>query len=247
VWLSYLEQIVTWDKRDKPLEPRRGYYASLSVQEGGGPLQGNFDYLRVLPDLRGYFSFGENQGLTLAARLRVGELWPTSGNPDSSAVVTRFYGGGSNGMRGFSERRLSPLLEAPAPNSTSLITVPIGGNGWFDASVEARYSLTSTVRLATFVDWGQVTTDLFGLGDLPGVMWAVGLGLRYLTPIGPLRVDVARRLPLGTLPPLYTTGDITQPQPYAVDTSCFGLFGSQPATVVTDGSCVLQISIGEAF
>jgi translocation and assembly module TamA len=250
VWLSYLEQIVTWDKRDKPMEPRRGYYASLSVQEGGGPLQGNFDYLRVLPDLRGYFSLGESQGLTFAARLRVGELWPTSGNPDSSAVVTRFYGGGSNGMRGFSERRLSPLLEAPAPNSNSLITVPIGGNGWFDASVEARYSLTTNVRLATFVDWGQVTTGLFGLGDLPGVMWAVGLGLRYLTPIGPLRVDVARRLPLGTLPPLYTTdasGNISPPQPYLVDTSCFGLFGSQPATVVTDGSCVLQISIGEAF
>ena len=252
VWLSYLEQVVTWDKRDKPLEPHRGYYASLSVQEGGGPLQGNFDYLRVLPDLRGYHSFGEDDVLTFAARLRVGELWPTSGNPEDSAVVTRFYGGGSNGMRGFSERRLSPLLEAPVPNTTNPSlkeTVPIGGNGWFDASVEARYSVTSTIRVATFVDWGQVTTGLFGFGDLPGVMWAVGLGLRYLTPIGPLRVDVARRLPLGTLPPLFTTdyaGNIV-PASYAVDTSCFGLFGSQPATVVTDGSCVLQISIGEAF
>jgi translocation and assembly module TamA len=252
VWLSYLEQLVTWDKRDKPLEPHRGYYASLSVQEGGGPLQGDFDYLRVLPDLRGYLSFGEDEVLTLAARLRVGELWPTSGNPDSSAVVTRFYGGGSNGMRGFSERRLSPLLEAPVPNTNPsqglTETVPIGGNGWFDASVEARYSVTSSIRVATFLDWGQVTTGLFGFGDLPGVLWAAGLGLRYLTPIGPLRVDVARRLPLGTLPPLFidTAGSI-QTQSYAVDTSCFGLFGSQPATAVSDGSCVLQISIGEAF
>jgi translocation and assembly module TamA len=224
----------------------------LSVQEGGGPLQGDFDYLRVLPDLRGYLSFGEDEVLTLAARLRVGELWPTSGNPDSSAVVTRFYGGGSNGMRGFSERRLSPLLEAPVPNTNPsqglTETVPIGGNGWFDASVEARYSVTSSIRVATFLDWGQVTTGLFGFGDLPGVLWAAGLGLRYLTPIGPLRVDVARRLPLGTLPPLFidTAGSI-QTQSYAVDTSCFGLFGSQPATAVSDGSCVLQISIGEAF
>jgi translocation and assembly module TamA len=248
VWLSYLEQLVTWDKRDKPLEPRRGYYASLSVQEGGGPLQGNFDYLRVLPDLRGYLSLGDDQELTFAARVRVGELWPTSGDPDSSAVVTRFYGGGSNGMRGFSERRLSPLLEQPAQNGNPPITVPIGGNGWFDASIEGRYSLTSTIRLATFVDWGQVTTGPFGFGDLPDVLWAVGLGLRYLTPIGPLRVDVARRLPFGTVPPLFvTSGNTIQPQSYPVDRSCFGLFAATPSTPVTDGSCALQISIGEAF
>src|SRR5579871_4141614 len=251
VWLSYLEQIMTWDHRDKPLEPRSGFYTSVSLQEGGGPLQGDFDYFRLLPDLRGYFSLGDDQRLTFAARLRVGELWTASGNPDDSAVVTRFYGGGANGMRGFSERRLSPLLEAPVPNTNPVViqTVPIGGNGWLDGSLEARYSVTSNIRVAAFVDVGQVTTGLFGLGDLPGVLWAVGLGLRYLTPIGPLRVDLARRLPFGTLPPLYAAdaaGNIV-PQSYTVDQSCFGLFAPQSASVVTDGSCVLQISIGEAF
>ncbi len=251
VWLSYLEQVLTWDRRDKPLEPRRGVYASLSLQEGGGPLGGDFDYLRVLPDLRGYVSVGEDQALTFAARVRVGELYPFSGNPEASAVVTRFYGGGANGMRGFSERRLSPLLEVPPanPQVTGTVTVPIGGNGWFDGSFEARYSATSALRVAGFLDVGQVTQGLFGVGDLPGVLWAVGLGLRYLTPIGPLRVDVARRLPFGTLPPLFAAsgGQISQAPAYAVDQSCFGLFASQPASPVTDGACVLQISIGEAF
>jgi translocation and assembly module TamA len=252
VWLSYLEQIVTWDRRDNRLEPRRGFYTSISLQEGGGPLQGNFNYFRLLPDLRGYLSFLDAQALTFAARLRVGELWPTSGNPEDSAVVTRFYGGGANGMRGFSERRLSPLLEAPVPNTNPIQTetVPIGGNGWFDASLEARYSVVSNVRVAVFVDVGQVTTGPFGPADLPGVLWAVGVGLRYLTPIGPLRVDLARRLPFGTLPPLYmadAAGNIVQVPSYAVDQSCFGLFAPSTASVVTDGSCVLQISIGEAF
>jgi translocation and assembly module TamA len=168
-------------------------------------------------------------------------------------VVIRFYSGGANFMRGFSERRLSPLLQAPAPGTNPPVTetVPIGGNGLFDSSFEARYTVLNNLRVAGFVDIGQVTTGLFAVSDLPGVLWAVGIGLRYLTPIGPIRLDVARRLPFGTLPPLYTTdpytGQLLPPQPYAVDTSCFGLFGSHPDTPVTDGSCVFQLSIGEAF
>jgi translocation and assembly module TamA len=261
VVLSYLEEVVTWDHRDKPLEPRNGFYASMSLQEGGGPLQGDFGYFRVLPDLRAYVSFLEDNALTFAARLQVGELWAISGE---SAVVIRFYGGGANSMRGFSERRLSPLLEAPVPNTNPAVTcsgtssasagcetVPIGGNGMFTGSFEARYSVLENVRVASFVDVGQVTSGLFGFGDLPGVQWAVGLGVRYLTPIGPVRVDLARRLPFGTLPALYTinpaNGAINPPQSYAVDESCFGLFASHPNTPVSDGACTLQISIGEAF
>ena len=49
VVLSYLEEVVTWDHRDKPLEPRNGFYASVSLQEGGGPLQGDFGYSARAP------------------------------------------------------------------------------------------------------------------------------------------------------------------------------------------------------
>jgi translocation and assembly module TamA len=253
VVLSYLEEVVTWDHRDKPLEPRNGFYASLSLQEGGGPLQGDFGYFRVLPDLRAYVSFLDDNALTFAARLQVGELWPISGE---SAVVIRFYGGGANSMRGFSERRLSPLLEAPIPGTSPPApgatqpteTVPIGGNGMFMGSFEARYSVLDNVRVAGFVDVGQVTTGLFSLGDLPSVLWAVGVGFRYLTPIGPIRLDLSRRLPFGTLPVLYTSTPAgIVPVSYAVDQSCFGFFAPHPDTVVSDGACTLQISIGEAF
>ena len=253
VWLSYLEQTLTWDHRDKPLEPREGFYIGLSLQEGGGPLQGNFNYLRVLPDLRGYMSFFDDGDLTLAARLRVGELWPTSGNPEDSAVVIRFYGGGANSMRGFSERRLSPLLEAPAPGTFPPVTqtVPIGGNGLIDGSVEARYSLSESFRLAGFLDFGQVTTGLIGFRDIPGILWAAGIGIRYITSVGPIRVDLARRLPFGTLPPVYyapdPNGPILQKLNVVPDWSCFGLFASRGSEPGTDSACVLQISIGEAF
>jgi translocation and assembly module TamA len=249
VWLSFLEEAVTWDHRHNVLEPRRGYYLSLSLQQGGGPLQGDFTYLRVLPDVRGYYSLGDDDDLTLAARLRVGGLWPSSGNPEDSAVVTRFYAGGAVSMRGFNDRRLSPLLLAPAPSNPSVqITVPIGGNGMIDGSFEARYSLTPQLRLAAFVDFGEVTQGPLGPGDFRALLWAVGVGLRYLTPIGPIRVDIARRLPFGDLPALYqadASGAITR-VPYRADSSCFG-FGGSTMTPVNDSLCVLHISIGEAY
>jgi translocation and assembly module TamA len=254
VWLSFLEEVVTWDRRDDILEPRRGWYASLSLQQGGGPLQGDFTYYRFLPDLRGYVSFGEEKKLTLAARVRVGELVPTSGNPDDTAVMTRMYSGGTFSMRGFNERRLSPLLlVTPLPTSATpnpvSYTVPIGGNGLVDGSFEARYPLSESLVLSAFVDFGQVTRGRLGVADLRTMLVAVGLGLRYRTPVGPVRVDLGRRLQIGEPPPLLVqdmTGVVSQ-LPYAVNDSCFGLGGSGRTTVVGDSLCVLHIAIGEAF
>jgi translocation and assembly module TamA len=254
IWLSYIEEVLTLDRRDNLLEPREGWYASLSLQQGGGPLQGDYTFLRVLPELRGYATFGSDRGITLAARARVGELLPSSGNPDDTAVVTRFYTGGAFSMRGFNERRLSPLLlvtplptdSNPNPNSYS---VPVGGNGLVDGSFELRYELSGNLVGAAFVDFGQVTRDRMRLSDLKSTLVAVGIGLRYRTPVGPVRVDVGVRLPVGKLPPLLVqdaNGVITQ-VPYAQNKSCFGVGGSSGDFVVGDGLCVLHISIGEAF
>ena len=261
VWLSYLEEVITWDRRDDALEPREGFYASLSLQEGGGPLLGDFHYYRVLPEVRGYLSFGDDKQLTFAARLKVGELLPTSGNAQDSAVVTRFYGGGTQSMRGFNDRRLSPLLvsqlpASPGSQNQQYVTLPIGGNGLIDGSFEIRYSITSNLILAAFYDVGQVSLGRLQPQDFAHPLMAVGFGLRYRTPVGPVRVDFARRLQVGTPPPLFEvdpmTGQLGQDD-YTVDDSCFGLGRSAGAGTsrtgvhVTDNLCVLHISIGEAF
>jgi translocation and assembly module TamA len=251
ILLSYIEEIITWDDRDSPLEARDGFYASLALQQGGGPLGGDFGYIRVLPDVRGYLSFGEHKRVTLATRLRAGELFSFG---EQSAVVTRFFSGGGVSMRGFSDRRLSPLLLAPAP-ATSLspaitLTLPIGGNGLVEGSFESRYQLTSNLVIALFLDFGQVTQGLFRPNDLSTVLWAWGIGLRYLTVIGPIRIDLARRLQVGRPPALYAidsaTGAVTA-VPYAVNDSCFGIGGSGRSTPVADSLCSFSIAIGEAF
>lgn len=183
----------------------------------------------------------------------MGDLLPTSGNAQDSAVVTRFYGGGSQSMRGFNDRRLSPLLESQLPPSPGnlnppVVTLPIGGNGLIDGSLEVRYALTSNLILAAFYDVGQVSMGRLDPGDFAQLLMAVGFGLRYRTPVGPIRVDFARRLQVGRPPQLFLvdSGKIVPKPGYKVDDSCFGL-GGTGGSEVTDNLCVLHISIGEAF
>jgi translocation and assembly module TamA len=211
VLLSYLEQDITWDRRDDRLEPRRGHYLALTLQEGGGPLQGDYTYLRIAPEGRGYLSFGESRRTTLAARLSVGTLInkngvdPSSGEQKDSAVVVRFMAGGANSMRGFSLRRLSPLLLAQNVNSrNALYAFPIGGDGDIEGNLEVRRAITQNFTVAGFLDFGTVTREALAPSALATLQWAVGFGLRYLTPVGPIRVDIGVRLPFGRPPPLYT-------------------------------------------
>jgi translocation and assembly module TamA len=119
-----------------------------------------------------------------------------------------------------------------------------------EGSFEARFSLTSNLRLAVFADFGQVTRGRLQPEDVRTLLWAVGIGIRYLTPVGPIRLDIARRFQVGRPPPLFAldamTGAITQVD-YEVDDSCFGLGGTGRVTPVRDNLCVLHLSIGEAF
>jgi translocation and assembly module TamA len=266
VLLSYLEEIVTWDTRDDRLEPRRGHFLSLSVQEGGGPLGGDFTYLRLLPEGRGYLTLGEDDRFTLAARVRLGTLITGSGRAEDSAVTTRFYSGGSMWMRGFSIRRLSPMVLIQTPGSSdpnSRLALPIGGNGLIEGSFEVRGRLSDTLVLAAFLDAGSVTRERQAVTEIHRMMWAVGFGVRYLTPVGPLRADLGVRLPFGRPPPLYDGGGRQITYERTPDTatmtregkedgsfvndSCFGIGGSRRNTWVTDSLCAFHISIGEAF
>ena len=156
--LSYLETTVTWDRRDNALDPRNGYYASLSVQGGGGPLFGDFAYVRLLPDLRYYRTFGVEQRFTLAGKVRLGTLRPyrskfEDANGAQSSIVTRFFSGGGSSMRGFNSQRLAPQALVDTRKEPGdpprYITVAVGGNSLFETSLEARYRVTESIVVAT--------------------------------------------------------------------------------------------------
>jgi translocation and assembly module TamA len=189
--LTYLEQTIAWDGRDDPLNTTRGLYVALSVQEGLDVASYGYRYLRFLPEARFFLPLGGRT--VLALRGRLGALMPVSeaGQPP---IVARFTAGGPLSMRGYYNRRLSPMQQDPKTGEW----VPVGGNGVADGSAELRFGLTGNLGAAVFVDAGTVS----GPSPVPNdwqyfepVQWAAGAGLRYRTPFGPLRIDVASRLP----------------------------------------------------
>lgn len=265
-FLSYLEQTVEWDRRNDRQDPRRGFYAAISVQEGGGPLGGSFNYIRILPDVRYYAPFFEER-LIIATRLRAGTLITSD---ESSPVVARFFSGGP-GMRGFNNRRLSPMQARvnidPAPTldsagnlvfpeqfRASVDTVPVGGNALFEGTVEARYAVTESLVLAVFYDTGTVTTVGFNPGNIAqNLQHAIGVGFRYRTLIGPIRVDFARRLnigpPLPVAPANLSGLPIRLSQEYPRYSGCFGIGETHDPSIsgAPESPCAFHLSIGEAF
>ncbi|MFY0571432.1 BamA/OMP85 family outer membrane protein [Archangium lansingense] len=291
--VSYFEQVAEWDRRDDPIAPRKGFYTALSLQEGGGPLQGDYTFLRVLPDVRGYYTFGPKERFTLAARLRMGTLLsPVITNEagerirQESAIVNRFFAGGGASMRGFNSRRLAPMNKVSDDELLSPTdrVVPIGGNSLVETSVELRLKVVGNLSLALFHDSGLVGADPLNFGPRQTNVrkessrifgdyhyQAVGLGLRYLTIVGPLRLDIARRLNIGRPLPIFdpATGGATTLGGWG---DCFGLGITQKTIQVPvnprnpngpteprvvnvtkeyagapEGYCTFFLSIGEAF
>jgi translocation and assembly module TamA len=214
--------------------------------------------VRLLPEARGYYSFGdEEHPFTLAGRVRLGLLFQTHG--DDAPIPVRFFSGG-NDMRGFSSRRLAPYAVVNPFNCRGQLAIdsltkgcdqkgdvlPVGGNTLIEWSVELRWNVWRELTIATFVDAGFVRKEGFGLDLFVEMNWAVGIGIRYRTPIGPIRLDLAARLPFGA--PLEQYG--TNRHDNLVNRGCF-LGVAQGHSDVYPGSpesqCAFHLSIGEAF
>lgn len=182
--LGFFDETLIVDLRDRPIGPSRGAFAQVRFEEGSRFAGGAFDYLRGDAELRGYLPLS---GVVLAARARAGWLSASGDEP----ITQRFYSG-SSGHRGFGFRRLSPFLVDADGNAR-----PVGGGGLVELGFEVRIPITTIydlpLRLVTFSDLGDVRPH-FGDIDLGNLHIAVGAGVRLDTPLGPFRLDLARRV-----------------------------------------------------
>ncbi|MEO6776636.1 MAG: BamA/TamA family outer membrane protein [Kofleriaceae bacterium] len=175
------------DLRDSPISPTFGLYAELRAAVGTHYALGEYDYLQLTPEVRGFLPLG--QDYVLAARGRFGTI---SGDVPATE---RYFGGGTSSMRGFSARQLSPFVRStldPFPN------VPIGGAGLLELGVELRIPSYFTllgldISSVVFLDGGDVTFTASEI-DPKNLHWATGFGLRVVTPVGPVGLDIAYRL-----------------------------------------------------
>lgn len=165
---------VRYDSRDSFIRPHRGSLASLTANISKGLDSSLDNFIKYKLDLRTYLS--PKQRLTLAGRAFAGYVQPY-GVDGEIPEDQLFFLGGTNDVRGFGEN----LLRFNAEKD------PVGGRLALAGSIEARYALTRKWELTLFVDTGSVQKA--PSGDENGDdqwRWATGLGLRYITPIGPI-------------------------------------------------------------
>ncbi len=164
-----------FDKTDSLLDPTRGFRAQILAQPEGALSDGFRPYFRSQFDASGYFPLGDK--LVVAGRARVGS---TVGiDRFELAPSRRFYAGGGGSVRGYGFRRLGPK----DPDGD-----PLGGLSLTEAAAEVRYRF-GDYGVVGFVDVGQVYEER--IPDFQGLRAGVGIGARYYTNFGPLRIDIA--------------------------------------------------------
>lgn len=222
VILSYPELVTNLDFTDSRVRPHKGVFIGDIFQVAGGPFGGHASDISVQPDLRGYVPLGKR--VTFAARAALGLLFPFNygssiredpATQDRNARVRDlqvvffrgFFAGGPNSNRGYPLRGIGPYEFVPAEsvgglssrctgeaNQQDRCRAPVGGFTRWESSVELRVAVAGPVSMAAFTDAADVSGEVTNI-RLNHLHLSSGLGARYDTPVGPIRLDIGYRIP----------------------------------------------------
>jgi len=203
--LSSLIPSFLWDRRNDPVLATRGWSSLAQLQWAMPVLSTEGDFLKLFVQQTQYVSL--DQLGVLAASLRAGGIEPFSrlpGNdPDLSETLPnadvfideRFFAGGPTTHRAYSRDDLGILDQTLILRQTreGLTPAGVGGNGLLLVNLEHRFPVAGSFEGVVFYDAGNVWPDWRRI-DLGEVKSGAGAGVRWLSPIGPLRFDVAWKL-----------------------------------------------------
>jgi outer membrane protein insertion porin family/translocation and assembly module TamA len=264
--LSYPDLTTTLDFTDNRVHPHEGIFIGNDFQIAG--VGGVARDVKIRPEVRVYvplhrrITWASRATVGFLYPLNYGKynLNDSTNNIESGEVrdleirlFRGFYSGGPTSNRGYAVNTIAPHITVPFLNPTSvqqetsqgcfapgadpsLCKTPIGGLGIWELSTEFRFQITKPISVATFVDASDVSPEQSIRLNHPHL--STGAGVRYDTPVGPLRVDIGYRIP-GLQHP---AGDPLDPSP-------IGLFA--PSTCSGQDNCGIPIAIsagiGEAF
>ncbi len=170
---------LTYNTSNDFLNPTRGFLLRGRFDHSTTGLLSDVNFAKFELEGRHYLPIWWR--MIFATRLVLGSIQPY-GATDTAEIPrnVRFFAGGPGSVRGFRLNRLGPL---DSDND------PVGGNSLIEGSTELRFPIAGQLWGALFLDFGNVFSEPFTyrLNDL---RYAVGPGIRYMTPIGPIRLDI---------------------------------------------------------
>jgi outer membrane protein insertion porin family len=181
---------------DNILNPQHGYQLALHAEDAGRILPGTFSYFGISVDARHYMPLGGR--VIWANRLQAGSISPArdlSGNVPFSKL---FFLGGATSLRGWGRYEVSPLSGSG---------LPIGGESMLAFATEARVRLGDKLGAVAFFDAGNVWSTAWTIRP-SDLRYDIGPGIRYMTPVGPLRFDFGYQL--NPIPGLLVNGQPEQ-------------------------------------
>ncbi|MEH6952418.1 BamA/TamA family outer membrane protein [Nitrobacter sp. NHB1] len=170
-----------YDTTDNLLDPTRGVRLAATVNAYPKLMGSTIDLYEARLAGSTYYALDEDAKYVLAGRLAVGSLGgaPLASIPDAH----RFFSGGGGSVRGFGFNTISPMMLGKI----------VGGRSLVEGSAEVRVKVTPTIGIVPFIDFGTASSSsLPNFDDYVG--YGAGIGLRYFTPVGPIRLDVATPL-----------------------------------------------------
>lgn len=177
-FIGSLPGLVTFDASDDLLDPTRGFRISARVAPEASLQDGSFFYARGQLDGSAYFPVSNK--IVLAGRTRLGTIAGAGNN--RIAPSRRLYSGGGGSVRGYGYQSIGPR---DANND------PVGGRSLVEFSLEARVRTDffgGNFGVVPFIDAGNVYTS--STPDISGMRYGAGVGVRYYSDFGPIRIDV---------------------------------------------------------
>ena len=189
-WTSSFTPRVVYDSRDNYFDPTSGWRHQLSIEFAGGPLQANYNFIKIIEDTSHFINLPAD--FVLGEHVRFGAAqgyWFMGHGFTDVPVFEKFYAGGTDTIRGYTERSVGPVT---------------GGNALFVLNSEIKHAIAGPLRGVLFFDIGNSWSNLYNLGEYnpsineAGPQMGVGAGIRLTIPGTVIAIRLDYGFPIDT-------------------------------------------------